>query len=129
MQNAKSNCKTLIQLLNNRHVLREIQHTSVMYPIIRKNGNYVLIICDMVLLLVVINQKIPHHFMLNNNMNDILQLLICLVLLNCFWITVYSQNFALLQWLMARHAQNRCQSWIIKLWLPSLLIRRAWDTS
>lgn len=55
MQNAKSNCKTLIQLLNNRHVLREIQHTSVMYPIIRKNGNYVLIICDMVLLLVVIN--------------------------------------------------------------------------
>lgn len=84
MQNAKSNCKTLIQLLNNRHVLREIQHTSVMYPIIRKNSNYVLIICDMVLLLVVINQKIPHHFMLNNNMNDILQLLICLVLLNCF---------------------------------------------
>jgi len=80
----KHNSKMFIQLLNLTALLHKFQHPSVIYPIIKKKSNYVLIIFDTVLLLVVINWKSLHHFMLNSKMNDIFQLLACLMLLNCF---------------------------------------------
>lgn len=110
------NSEMLIQLLNLTALLHKFQHNSIIYPIIKKKSNYVLIIFDTILLLVVINWKSLHHFMLNSKMNDIFQLLACLMLLNCFRSKVYSWSFALLRWLCARQAQNACQSCIIKLW-------------
>lgn len=61
IENEKHNSKMLIQLLNLTALLHEFQHTSIIYPIIKKKSNYVLIIFYMVLLLVLVNWKSLHH--------------------------------------------------------------------
>lgn len=51
IETERHNSKMLMQLLNLTALLPEFQHASVIYPIIKKKSNYVLIIFDVVLLL------------------------------------------------------------------------------
>lgn len=80
MVNEKNYSEMLIQLLL-LFLRHDFQHTSVA-SIIKKKSNFV-VIFDMNLLLVVINWKSLHHFILNSKTN-IFQLLAFLMLLKYF---------------------------------------------